>query len=222
MPGLARDKSGNITGLDGFGNMSLYMARLVIESVSDVAAKEIDYSKAPKIDGDNQGGNGKDYVALTRKTEEAFPKGSDPVLTIEKALAALGAPGQDNGVTIAFGDVANVPDGEGTKSAKTSPDGLRLTVRIDPDKLKGDAESRAIAHQGAEVDLLRQKDAGDGTAIEVKAWQTTLYVTIGARQKTLTLPGGIVLWSDSWPAADKESNASKALTQYVVDREETP
>jgi len=220
--GLARDKDGKITSLDGFGNMNQYSARLVIESVSDVTAKEIDYSKTPKVDGDSQGGTAKDYMALTKKTEDVFPKGTDAPAQIQAALDAYGAPGQDNGVMLAFGDMANVPDGEGTKSTKNSPDGLLLTVRFDGDKLKGDALSRAIAHEGTAIVLLRGKETMGCNAIEIKAWGTALTVTIGARQKTLTLPGGTVLWSDSWSAADKNANASAALTSYLDDRDESP
>jgi len=222
-PGLVRDKTGAITGLDGFGNLNQYGARLVIQSVSDVTAKEIDFSKVAKVPDDTLGGNGKDYVTLTRKAEESFPKGNKAITTIEKSLTALSVPGQDIGVTVAYGDVANVPDGEGTKGAKTSPDGLLVTVRIDRDKIKGDAESRAMAHQGTEIALVRDKESSDSyLAIETQAWQCTLFVTIGSHQKTLTLPGGILMWNDTWPEASKAANAGSAMNEYLSDREETP
>jgi hypothetical protein len=174
------------------------------------------------VDGDSQGGSGKDYVAIARKTEASFPKDTPPVAEIEEALAALGAPGQDNGVTVGFGNVANVPDGEGTKSAKSSPDGLLLTILIDMDRLKGDVLARAIVHQGAEVAALRAKSVASPRDVEQKAWQATLDVVLGSRQKSFTLPGGIVLWSEGWPAAEKNSNATAALSTYIGDREETP
>jgi hypothetical protein len=222
-PGVTRDKSGAVTGLDGFGNLNQYMARMVIQSVSEVTAKEIDFSKIPKIQDDNQGNNGKDWVVLTRKTEESFPKGNENAATIEKAIVALTSPVPDNGVAIVYGDVAGVPDGEGAKSAKNSTDGLIATVRVDRDKIKGDAESRAMAHQGAEVAMIR--DAGASSSLmtmETRAWQTALLVTIGAHQKTLTLPGGLTVWSEDWTPADRPAKASAALTQYLSDREETP
>lgn len=221
-PGLVRDKAGKITALDGFGNMNQYMVQMVIQSVSGVTAKEIDYTKTPKVADDNAGGNGKDYMALTKKAEDAFPKGTDAPAQIQTALDAYGAPGQDNGVTIGFGDVANVPDGEGTKSTKSSPDGLLLLVKFDADKLKGDSLSRAIAHQGAEIALLRENTVASCREIESKAWNSALLVAIGSRQKTLTLPGGIVLWSDSWPAADRSNTAGAALTSYLDDRDQSP
>lgn len=44
--GLKRDSAGKIVSISGFGNLNAYSARLVLESVSDVTAQEIDYSKA--------------------------------------------------------------------------------------------------------------------------------------------------------------------------------
>jgi len=43
---LKRDAAGKIVGFGGFGNMNAYPARLVLQSVTDVAPKEIDYSKS--------------------------------------------------------------------------------------------------------------------------------------------------------------------------------
>ncbi len=221
-PGLVKDKNGKITSLDGFGNMNMYLARMVITSVSDVSAKEIDFSRAPKIDGDSQGGGGKDYVGLAKKGEEAFPKGSPAVKTIEDALAALGAPGQDNGVVVGFGDVANVPDGDGTKGAKASPDGLLPTIKIDMDKLKGEALGRAIGHEATKVEALRESEVRSCRRIETDAWQTVLLITIGSRQKSLTIPGGYVIWSDSWSASDKGHKGGEVVQEYLADRDETP
>ena len=45
---LKRD-AGKIVGFGGFGNMNAYPARLVLQSVSNVTSKEIDYSKAEAI-----------------------------------------------------------------------------------------------------------------------------------------------------------------------------
>ena len=59
---LKRDASGKIVGFGGFGNMNAYPARLVLESVSDVTPKEIDYSKNDEETkgGATAGGNGAD------------------------------------------------------------------------------------------------------------------------------------------------------------------
>jgi hypothetical protein len=42
--GIARDSSGKVIGANGFGNLNLYQARLVLQSVADVSSHEIDYS----------------------------------------------------------------------------------------------------------------------------------------------------------------------------------
>ena len=221
-PGVARDKSGVVTGLDGFGNLNQYDARLVIETVANVTAQEIDYSKVPKVEGDNPGGNTRDYQSLIPKAETAFPKGSPAIAEIDKAMAVLPAAGQDNGVMIAMGDVANVPDGEGAKGAKASADGLLFTIRMDPDKIKGDAGARALIHEASLVEQLRETQSVSAQVLEIQAWQLVLDVVIGSRQKTLTLPGAVLLWNEAWPAADRNSNATAGLRGYVVDREETP
>ena len=49
---MKRDKAGKIVGFGGFGNMNAYPARLVLQSVSDVTPKEIDYSKADAVTKD--------------------------------------------------------------------------------------------------------------------------------------------------------------------------
>ena len=59
---LERDSSGKIVGFGGFGNMNAYPARLVLESVTDVTPKEVDYSKNDQETkgGATGGGNGAD------------------------------------------------------------------------------------------------------------------------------------------------------------------
>jgi hypothetical protein len=49
-----------------------------------------------------------------------------------------------------------------------------------------------------------------------------LDVVLGSRQKSITLPGGVVLWSEGWPAAERNTDATTGLRGYVEDREETP
>ncbi len=62
-----RDASGKIVGFGGFGNMNAYPARLVLESVTDVTPKEIDFSKNDEETKGNategKGGNGIDLYA---------------------------------------------------------------------------------------------------------------------------------------------------------------
>ena len=220
--GLKRDADGKITALTGFGNMSLWGVRMVLQSVADPTPKEIDFSAAPRVSGDNANSGGKDFIAATKKAEEAFGKGNDSALQIQRALDALGAPGVNNGVVIAFDNAAEIQTTEGVRSAATSPDGVLYTIHLDMEKLRGDALSRAIAHQGELVADLRGPSPTPYLALQQKAWQTVLIVTIGARQKTLTLPGGTVLWTEAWPQPERNANASAALNSYLINREQAP
>ena len=220
--GLVRDGAGKVTGLDGFGNLNAYTVRLVLTGVAGPVAQEVDYSKAPKVKDDTAGGGEKDYNGSTRKAEASFAKGSDPVAQIERALNAYGAAGQDNGVTVGFGGVADVPAGEGTKAAKASPDGLILNVVFDADKLKGDALSRASVHEGSLVASERESSVPTFIKAEQVAWQTALVTTIGARQKTLMLPGGFVLWDADWPVAEQSADAGDGITGFLTVHEHAP
>ncbi len=218
--GLVRDEAGAVKSLDGFGNLSAYPVRLVLQSVSGATAQEIDFSKAPKVKDDGQGSSDKDSNKLARAAEAAFPKGSDATSMLDRALSAYGAAGVDNGVTVGFGGTAELVDGG--KAAKSSPDGVLFLVRFDPDKLKGDALSRALAHQGSEIASEREKSVPAYRAVEAQAWQAVLLVTIGEHGKSLMLPGGIVMWNADWPEAEKTGNASTALNDYVNTREQSP
>ena len=218
--GLVRDPSGSVKSLDGFGNLSGFPARLVLQSVSGATAQEIDFSKAPKVKDDGQGSGDKDYAKLMRAAEAAFPKGGDAAGTLDRALAAYGAPGANNGVTVAFGGTADVTDD--SKSSRASAGGVIYLVRFDPDKLKGDALSRAAAHEGAEIASERETTVASYRTVESQAWQAVLLTTIGEHGKSLTLPGGIVMWNTDWPQADQASKASEALNEYVDTRDESP
>ena len=218
--GLTRDASGAVTALNGFGNLNGYGAQLVLQSVSGPVAQEVDFTKSPKVKDDGQGSNDKDYMKLARAASAAFPKGSDPAATIDRALAAYSAPGADNGVTVAFGQTAEVADQ--AKSARTSPDGVVYLVRFDTDRLKGDALSRAVAHEGSEIATEREHPVPGFFPAEAAAWQAVLLTTIGERGKTLTLPGGIVMWDETWAEADKAPKSSEALNTYLKTREESP
>ncbi len=50
---------GKVSGINGFGSLNGYPARLVLQSISDVSPQEIDYSKSPASQGDSGGGGGR-------------------------------------------------------------------------------------------------------------------------------------------------------------------
>jgi hypothetical protein len=220
------DKAGKVTGFGGFGNMNAYPARLVLESVSDVTPKEIDYSKSD----------------AASKNEPAMPFGAgdifDPYDAAKKSAAALaGSPAGDaitkdlavfpksgekgdvfviNGVTSETGPSY---DGPGTKD---SPDGVLYNCLMNQNRLDGQAQVRAIVHLGQHVyDLKTPTAAGqDATPLfvdEYNAWMMTVASSMGGGQKSLTMPGGYLVWSATWPAAEREGTITDALNGYLTN-----
>ena len=105
------------TVVKGFGNLARYQVRLVIQSVANVTENDIDYSK-PADPGDGDVGLG-----LTADD-------------LKRAVAAYGAPGEDNGVDIGFAVGNSLRPDDGAKGSANSPDGLLLIVTMDGDRLE--------------------------------------------------------------------------------------
>lgn len=155
--GLLRDANGKPTGLAGFGNMNLYRARLVLQAVSDVVPHEIDYSSsATPVRGDS------------RRTAAADPA------QVKRAAAALGEPGEQNGVEVDFGAVSEMPFDEGSKGSSASPDGVLFHAMFDMSRLGKQALSKAIAHMGSHIADIRGGSITQGPdEAESRAWQAT-------------------------------------------------
>jgi hypothetical protein len=216
-PGIDRDSKGMVTAVRGFGNLSAYGARLVLQSVADVSGQEIDYSKAgalPKGDGDE--GSGGDPIAAAHQAAKAFG-GNAIGAQIERAAMAYGAPGDDNGVDLSFGVENELRKGDGTKGSGNSPDGLLFLTKLDMDRLKGKPLGEAIAHTGTHIaDLRDPKPAGSLFELERRAWQVTVFSAIANREKTITLPGGMIVWNSAWSEADRNSMLSSAIEGYLT------
>ncbi len=78
--------------------MSLYPARLVLQSVADVSSAEIDYSKSPVAKDTSGPENIGDPVEAARSAARAFGSGSPAADQLERAASAFGKPGEHNGV----------------------------------------------------------------------------------------------------------------------------
>lgn len=207
--GVRRDSAGKIGAFDGFGNLNAYGARLVLQSVSDVAPESIDYAKAaaatkgdfadPTVSGDP--------VAAAHLGAKVFGAGNPAGDQIERAAAVFGKPNEKNGVVIGFGIANEVPRNEGQKSDQDSPDGVIYNCIFYSDRLKGDAMTRAIVHTGTLIAQVRSPLPGtenDGLfELEYRAWATTSFSAVAINQKTLTIFGGHVLWNNAWPPADR-------------------
>jgi hypothetical protein len=216
--GVQRDAAGKVSAVTGFGNMNLYKARLVLQSVANVTSKEIDYSKAGKEESGHDSGG--DPFAAGSAAAGAFQAGSQPAQLIRRAADAYGAQGEDNGVSVGFSGGNEVPQGEGEKGKTNSPDGVIYHCIFDQAQLKGGAFTVAIIHLGNHVADLRSVKAGEtlpslGT-FEFAAWQTAALGAIGGKQKKLVLPGGFIAWDAAWPHADIPTLMAGGIRQYLA------
>jgi hypothetical protein len=240
--GVQRDKAGKIIGFGGFGHMNAYATRLVLQSVSDATSKEIDYSAtlaitkddnapstsglpdAPGLKNDAPGLRITDYFAVARKLAESYPPGSATGIQLKRAIDAFGKEGDHNtGVVIVHGagnEAAAKFEGKGTVD---SPDGLLFTCTFNTNRLEGDAEGRAIVFAGENVANLRNPmPEGVGVGIyglESRAWATTFLDTIASKQKTLTLPGGYLLWNSAWPNDEMNKKVGDAIEHFLLNEE---
>ena len=221
---LQRDASGKITGFGGFGNMNAYPARLVLQSVSDVTPKEIDYSKDAALAKGNmppmsQPGNQFDPLDAASKAAVAIGA-SQAGISARKDAEVFGKKGDNNGVSIAFGRMNEVPDNDGAPSAADSPDGVLYKCGFNMDHLQGPALSAAILHIGQHVSDLRNPASTDQAAppivLEANAWAVSISAAMGMRQKFMMLPGGYVGWNWKWAQADISSNFQSTMTAYFA------
>lgn len=142
-------------GGTGFGNLNLYRARLVLQSVSDVVAHEIDYA-ATAVLGDSR----------------RAPRAN--AAQLQRAIAAYGAEGDDNGVGVSFGVANEVPPDDGMRGTHNSPDGILFNTMFDMDRLGKQQLSNAMAHIGAHIADIRGGVAMKGIdEAESRAWQST-------------------------------------------------
>jgi len=233
---LKRDASGKILGFGGFGNMNAYPARLVLQSVSDVTPKEIDYSK---ID-DATKGNPVQELSLPGSTPLPLAPGppvNDPYGTLEtvqkiiqtmpdspakdqalKAAAAYAKERDHNGVTIGFGTTneAAARDAAGTKD---SPDGILFNCTFNSDKLPGPALGLALAHIGEHVVDLRnptpQNLGAPPILLESDGWVVAVVTAIGGGVRFVTMPGGYELWDGNWPMASRNDQMAAGLKDFL-------
>jgi hypothetical protein len=222
---LKRDASGKIIGFGGFGNMNAYPARLVLQSVSDVTPKEIDYSKnddATKGDAPASGGNSDAFAAAGTAQKIAASLGPSPIKDLAvKAAAAFGKQGEQNGVTVGFGRGNEISPKDDAWGTENSPDGVLFNCTFNEDRLQGDALTRAVVHIGTHISQLRAPDKGDEDAepylLETDAWVVTTVTALASGQKFLTLPGGYLVWDTNWPADQRNDKMEAALKDFVLN-----
>jgi len=193
--GLIRDSGGKVIGLGGFGNLNRYSARLVLQSVSEISSQEIDYAK---------GGTAPSEDAVS--TNRSFTPGAISADQVRRAADAFGAPGEDNGVSVSFSGANEIPKDDTAKSNANSPDGLIFNATFDGERLKGPALELAMSHVGTHVADIRSPQTEISNLIaygaEFRAWQTSVLSAVAGKVKSLTLPGGYVIYNQSWTNSD--------------------
>lgn len=196
-PALQKSEKGLFTAISGFGNLGRYPARLVIQSASNVTVNDIDYSNAAPLGDVN--------VDLGLGADQ-----------LKRAAAAYGAEGEQNGVDVGFSIGNSLRPDDGAKGGENSPDGLLLIVALDGDRVKGNAMSEAMAHTGTHIADLRESPNGRTLfVLESHAWGVTVMSAITNKEKTLTLPGGYVVWNSGWSDADKQKSIPGAVSGYL-------
>jgi hypothetical protein len=208
--GLIRNSGGKVTGLGGFGNLNRYNARLVLRTVSEISSQEIDYVKGGAAASD-----------ATASASRSFTPGVPTVDQVKRGADAFGAPGKDNGVSVGFSGANEIPKDDGAKSNANSPDGLLFHVTFDGDRLKGPAMELALSHVGTHIADIRSPQIEVSNLIlygaEFRAWQTTILNAIATKVKTVTLPGGYVIYSQSWSNSDLGKNAYDGISGFLAN-----
>jgi hypothetical protein len=206
--------------------MNAYPARLVLASVSDVAAKEIDYSKSDAASKGDSGmppapglGGGPEFddpfaSALRLASHVAAGPAADQTL---RAVAVFPKGKEQNGVSVVHG-VGNevTPDGPGTKD---SPDGVLYNCVLNQDRLQGLSMVVALFHVGQHVADLRSPKPENADAPllvnENDAWVVTSIAAIVGGQKYLTLPGAYMFYNSAWSADHREDEMEAALKDFL-------
>lgn len=224
---LGRDKAGKIIGFGGFGNMNAYPARLVLQSVSDVVGKEVDYSKSDAMAQDNgpsmgPGGSPEFFDPIQSAEKSLLGLGSSPARAqAGKDVAVFGKSGEHNGVNIVYvSSIDQAPDGE-SLGAKDSPDGILYNMIVDQNRLDGMPLARTIIHMGQHISDLRNPMPGNENAPlyvqEYNAWSMTVAVAAFNGQQYVTLPGGYILWDAKWPVGDRNATMDQAIKDFLAN-----
>jgi hypothetical protein len=223
---LKRDASGKIVGFGGFGNMNAYPARLVLQSVSDVTPKEIDFSKN---DDETKGEQAQPLVAasdffpaidVAQKSVGGLMASPAKDMAL-KAAAAFGKAGDRfNGAFLGMGVSNEAATKDEALGTKDSPDGVLFNCSFNTDRLPGNDLIMALIHMGDHVSELRNPEAGNAGApaiiLESNAWVVTSVTTIGSGLKFLTAPGGYVMWDANWSAAARNDKMQTALKDFLA------
>jgi hypothetical protein len=229
---IQRNASGKIVDVGGFGNANAYQARLVIQSVSDVTTKGVDYSKVDAIAKEEKSGP-------MAPPQQGGPTFSDPLGTAVKMAAGMSPSPlttqiqndlgvfpknkEQNGVTVNYNGMNESSASDDAPSAKESPDGVIFNCYINRDRLDDAGQSIAYSYLGQQVQDARAPQPGNENApLYIKAnnaWAVAATMGVSTGVKYITLPGGYLMWNSNWPDGDKVSNMMSALNDFLSKEE---
>jgi len=224
---LRYDKAGKIAGFGGFGHMNAYNARLVLQSVSEVAQKEINYTKALAVTKEEEFTRSTRYVQYpveaAQKDAKKFGDGNPSGDQMLRAVAVYPKGYEHNGVVIATGSANEAAAKYEAKGTVDSPDGMLFVCTFNTNRLESDALTRAYVFAGENVANLRKPLPGAADAglfdLENRAWVSTILDAVITGQKTLTTPGGYLVWNVAWPAAEYNQRMGDAVTSFLTTEE---
>jgi hypothetical protein len=250
--GVTRDKDGKIVGIEGFGTLNEYPARLVLQSVSNVVPRELDFAKADavvklqppdavdRVRDDAMSSVGNRAMASLHTNASSAPNARvDTVMAIDEIKSAadiygatspiavaidrttdvFAKKGMNNSVAILYGMTNEVSPKLEAQAARESPDGLIFNCTINAGRLQGVSMFAATVHMGEHIADVRNPipDTPLPTLfdMEYQAWATTTLHIISAKERTLTISGGYVLWNEFWEQAERNKNLDTAISDYL-------
>jgi hypothetical protein len=221
--GLTYDAGGKIIGFGGFGNMNAYPARLVLQAVSDVTPKEVDFSRADDASKGSSsqqasGGSGADMGRAVQMVQKlAAAMAASPVK--DSAVKAAAVFGQNTGVVAGSGITNEAQAKDEMPATQDSPDGALFTCTFNTERMQGNALMQGLMHLGDHIVEMRSPDASNMEAAaymhEANALVVTVVAVITTGEKFLTLPGGHMVWNFNWPAADRDGKMQSAMNDYL-------
>lgn len=223
---LKRDKDGKVTDFGGFGNANSYPARLVLQSVSEVTEKPIDYSKVMEPYKDMKGGGGPpmmqqpgmaDPIGMAQNLVKAMA-GMPAADTVQKDVANFGKPGDKNsGVVIGYGPTDELPKEE--VGPKDAPDGVLYNVTMNLDRLDNKAQALTVIHAGHHISDLKTAGTAENPPLfvgEYNSWTMTVFGAVMGGERTLGLPAGELVWNAGWEQGVRNDNIDKALRDFLA------
>jgi hypothetical protein len=250
--GVQRDKDGKIVSIQGFGTLNAYPARMVLQSVSNVVPRELDFAKAdaavksqPPDDPNTLQNQTMDAVSSVaganvhaqvsnapnakvdavmaideiRTAAEAFGATSPITIAIERTTTVFAKHGSGNSVVVIYGTANEVSPRVESQSLKESPDGLIFNCTYNNSRLQGEALFAATVHMGEHIADVRNPvpDTPLPTLfdLEYQAWATTTLSIIAAKERTLTISGGNLLWNEFWSQTERNKNLDTAISDYL-------